>query len=185
MLVAETCLLRAVRARLRGELGLRDQQCDIEIDDKSLPAVAEDTYYCISPAGSQPGERHSGGGLTWDLRINVKVTIFQKITAVARDHRRSVFDQLSSGLNDQLDAVMALLDNDQTLRTDAEALLAGTRADGGKFPESFRTFAPDSTPRAVYSTEYDAAKMSGAGDPVCAIARGIVFQRARFMWENQ
>lgn len=181
MLVAETCLLQAVRNRLREKIPLPDEHCDIELDEQ-LPSVAAPTYYAVIAAGTRPGERHQSSGTVIDLRMDVRVVIYQRITEVARDRRRNVYADLLNSLNAKLDEVIPLLDNDQSVRQQAQLLLPAPDLEDGEFPESFRSFLPDALPRAVMRDPYNAASMNAtAADPIVGIARGVTFQQARFM----
>lgn len=185
MLVAETCLLTAVRNTIRTGLTLDADHCEIELDDQ-VPAITGKTYVAVTGAGTSPGERHASSGGVHDLRMNVRVTVYKRITEIARDRRRNIFLDLLTGLNKTLDQVIVLIDNNQTLRTAAQTLVqAETGYDTGEFPETFRAYVPDSSPRPVFKDPYDAAQMSAAAsDPTVAIARGVTFQRARFMMER-
>ncbi len=51
MLIAETCLLLAVRDRLRTYMGLDERQCDIELDDQ-VPTLARERYFTVTSAGT-------------------------------------------------------------------------------------------------------------------------------------
>jgi len=184
MLVAETALLRAIRTRLRTEMILRDSQCDVELDDQ-LPAIAEETYFTIMAAGSTPGPRHSSSGGVWDFLINVRVVVYQRCAHVARDRKTDLFLDLQTGLNAKLDGVIRLLDQSYALTTAAKALLVGTTASAGEFPEPFRSFQPDANFRTVVSDPYNAAQVGAfPADPVVGLSRGVTFQRARFMSER-
>ena len=185
MLVAETCLITAVRDRLRTALVLTDDQCNIELDDQ-IPAIAKDTYVAVCAAGTSPGERHSSSGGVWDLRFNVRVTVYQRTADQARDRRRNLFIDRLTGLNAMVDQVIRSVDFDYThILAGAAALLVGTPAEGGNYPEPFRSFAIDTNVRPVYVDPYDAAAMPGKGaDPLVGLSRGVTFQRARFMKER-
>lgn len=184
MLVAETALLLAIRNTLRSSLTLRSNQCDVELDDQ-LPPVAEELYFTVAAAGCSPGPRHSSSGGVWDLYINVRVSVYQRCTHVARDRKTDLFLDLVTGLNARLDSVIRLIDNSYALTADAKALLTGTTAAAGEFPEPFRTFQPDTNFRTVAIEPYSAAQMGAMpADPVVGLMRGVTFNRARFMSER-
>lgn len=183
MLVAETCLLLAVRNALRTAMSLADKQCDIELDDQ-VPALASDTYVTVVGAGTSPGERHSSSGGVWDMRMNVRVTVYSRMGEVARDRRRNLFIDRLTGLNKLVDTAISTIDYSYAVTAAAKVLLEDTTAEGGEYPEPFRSFTIDTNPRPVYK-DYDAAPMSQQmADPVIALARGVTFQRARFMKER-
>lgn len=185
MLVAETCLITAVRNRLRTSLALSDDQCNIELDDQ-IPAIAKDTHIAVTAAGTTPGERHSSSGGVWDLRFNVRVTVYQRMADQARDRRRNLFIDRLTGLNALVDQVIRAVDFDYSnVLAAAEALLVGTPAAGGNYPEPFRSFSIDTNVKPVFFDPYDAASMPGKGaTEVVALSRGVTFQRARFMKER-
>jgi len=179
MLVAETALLVATRDRLRSQLAILPEHCDVELDDQ-VPAIAAQTYYAVIGAGVTPGPRHLTSGGVTDVFLSIRVVVYQRIAEVARDRRRNVFIDLLTGLNAKLDAVVQQIDFSYELTAAAAALLTGTTAEGGEFPEPFRRFVPDSTPRMVARDPYDAAMMKG-GDPIIAMTRGVTFSNCRFM----
>lgn len=179
MLVAETCLLLAVRNALRTGLSLRDSQCDIEMD-RQIPASAEDEYFAVVAAGSMPGQRHSSSGQVWDYNFAVSVTMYQKATSVARDRRRNIFIDKLLGMNAKLDAAILLIDYSYAITAAAKVLLVGTTAANGEYPEPFRSFTPDPSPRPYYQEPGDVAHMQG-GDPIVGVARSVTFRQARFM----
>ena len=179
MLVAETALLVATRDRLRSVLALLPEHCDVELDDQ-VPAIAAKTYYAVIGAGLTPGPRHMTSGGVVDVYLSMRVVVYERITEVARDRRRNVFIDLLTGLNTKLDAIIDAIDFSYELTNNAALLLTETTAAGGEFPEPFRSFVPDSSPRMVYRDPYDAAQMKG-GDPVIAMARGVTFSKCRFM----
>ena len=178
MLVAETCLVTAVRNVLRAGLSLRDSQCDVELDDQ-IPAVAEDTYFAVSSAGSNPGPRHATSGGVIDLNIAIRVTLYQKAAKIARDRRRNVFLDTSSGLNKKLFQAITVLDYSYAITAAAAALLIGTGADNGEYPVPFQSFSIEQ-PRPYYQEPGDVAHMQG-GDPIVGVARSVTFRQARFM----
>ncbi len=179
MLVAEVALLRAVRDRLIGNFPFDEHACDIELDDQ-VPAIAASEYCAISSAGISPGPRHRTAGGVVDAMLSVRVTIYHRMTQVARDRRRNVFIDLLTGLNVALERVIRLLDFSYAVLDSAKTYLAGTLDSTGEFPEPFRRYSIDPSPRPVFREPYDAANMQG-GDPIIAIARSVVFQDARFM----
>lgn len=194
MFVAEACLLQAVRDKIVTDLSLEDVQCQVEMDNQ-LPDYAPRLFVAVSPGGVSMGPRHRSSGGAIDLLINVKVTVYNRVTEVARDKRRSTFIKLLSGLAPTLELVTRALDNDYALMTSALAILTDTIAEitgtvpehltkneTGEFPEPFRQFNPELSARMVYRDPYDAAQMSSPpSDPIVAMARSITFAGARFM----
>jgi hypothetical protein len=178
MLVAETALLKAVRDKIRDELAIGP--CDLQLDDQ-IPATAQDDYYAVIGAGTRPGPRHNTSGGVFDLVYSVRVVIYHRITHVARDRRRSVYDNLFTTMNAKLDDIIPLLDFKYDLLADAQAMLSETVWADGKYVEPFRRFTPDPNPRTVMRDPYDAA-VGTAGDPIVALARGITFEGVRFLF---
>jgi|AACY02.16.fsa_nt_gi hypothetical protein len=180
MLLAETCLLQAVRDTLRSEIPLADERCDVELDDQ-LPSIAPQSYYAVTAGGTTPGPRHQSSGGVYDLVIDVRVTLFRRVPHRARDRRRNVYLDLLAGLNRKLDETIVLIDHSYDLLADAAQLL-NAHYPFAEYPEPFRTFAPDTAPRMVYRDPYDAADMqTRGGDPIIAIARSVTFRGARAM----
>lgn len=192
MLVAEACLLQAVRDRIRTQLALTDEQCDVELDDQ-IPAIAPNDYYAVTAAGIQAGRHHRPSGGVYDVTISVRVTLFRRVPHIARDRRRHVFLDLLTGIAGGLEQVIRALDHSYELIDAAKAIetaLAGgpsppayiTANSTAQWPEPFRAFAPDTAAKMVYRDPYEAAQTSGPpGDPIVAISRGIVFRDARYM----
>lgn len=198
MLVAETCLLLAMRSHLGTKLeewrsnvnkSLTTKvpgpiTVNIELDSQ-IPAIASDTYVAIVPSGAEPGPRHRSSGGVWDMVYKVRVDVYQRMAEVARDRNRDIFIDRLGALNGVLDAVIRYVNmNYELTNTTAAALILDTPAAGGNYPEAFRTFTPDAHARTVFKDPYDAADMQTAiGNPVIALARGVVFSGARFMKE--
>jgi len=193
MFIAEAALLQAVRDKIVTDLELTEFQCQVE-PDGLLPDYAEKLFIAVSPAGVGPGPRHRSSGGTIDLLINVKVTVYLRVTEVARDKRRSVFIKLLTGLAPYLERVTRSLDNNYDVINSAIQIIADeitaltgsspalTENETGKFPEPFRQFNPEVSARTVYRDPYDAAQMAGPpADPIVAMARSITFSGARYM----
>ncbi len=194
MFIAEACLLQACRDRIVTDLELDDKQCQVEMDGQ-LPDYAPKLFVAVSPGGVSPGPRHRSSGGVIDVLIAVKVTVYLRVTEVARDRRRSTFLQLMAGIAPPLEKVARALDNDYPLLDAAKEILTDTIAgivgtvpsqlsdnETGKYPEPFRQFNPELSARMVYRDSYDAAQTAGPpGDPIVAIARSITFQGARYM----
>lgn len=194
MFIAEAALLQAVRDKLVTDLTLDDRQCQVELDGM-LPDHAPATFVAVSPGGVSPGPRHRSSVGAIDLVINVKVTVYRRVTEVARDRRRSVFIQLLTGIAPTLELVARSLDNnypvlDQAIAVISDAITAAgatvpeqlSENETGKFIEPFRQFSPELSARMIYKDPYDAAQMAGTpADPIVAMARSITFQGARFM----
>lgn len=190
MLVAEVCLLEAVRNKLIADLGLKLGQCEVELDNQ-VPAITAQDYYAITAGGIRPGPRHKSSGGVFDVEISVRVTLYRRVAEVARDRRRNVFMDLMKGTSVQLERVIRSLDYSYDLTTAALVLMQAVIDDGGhpgvvanaggRWPEPFRTFSPDTSSRMVTS-DYDPAQMAGApADPIVAISRGVLFSGARYM----
>ena len=182
MLIAETCLLLAVRDHLRTELTLVDQQSDLVYSPDVLPALAADKYFAVGAAGISEGSS-AGNGTGWDFYLDVAVTVFHRMSEVSRDRRRVVYADRLSGLNVDCTKVLNALLYNQTLRVAAEAQLVGTLAAGGKFVTAFLAFTCDPTPKPVFSDPYAAATGMGQpdGDPILALSRTVTMRRMRFM----
>jgi len=182
MFIAEACLLQAVRDKLVTDLTLDEHQCQVELDGM-MPDYAGKLFIAVSPGGVQIGPRHKSSGGAIDLVIGVKVTVYNRVTEIARDKRRSTFIQLLTGLAPTLESVVRALDNNYTLTTSALALQAASAVNaGGLYPEPLRQFSPELSARMVMRDPYDAAQMSGMpADPIVAVARSINFSGARYM----
>ena len=192
MLIAEAAMLRAVRNKLRTDLSLADNQCDVELDDQ-VPAIAPDDYFAVTAGGIRMGPNHRSSGGVYDVLIDVRVTMFRRVPEVARDRRRNVFLDLLLGTALKLELVVRSLDNNYPLLGSAKAIVDSIIAGGinvpaaisanttAEWPEPFRTFTADRAPRMVLREQYDAAQMSATGaDPIVAISRGITFSGARY-----
>lgn len=183
MLIAETCLLLAIRDRLRMGLSLDEKSCDIELDDQ-VPTLAREKYFAIVSEGTTPGPRHTSSGGVWDLKFAVKVTFYQGAAEYPRDRRRNIFTQRLEGINAELTKVIRAIYYDyHNVVTVAKEYLTNTQAEYGEFPEPFRTFTPDPRVRTVFKDSYNAAGEQNTGDPTVALARGVTFSGARFMKE--
>lgn len=193
MLVAEAALLQAVRDKLIDDLNLADNQCDVELDDQ-IPAIAKNDYFAVTSGGISPGPRHQSSGGIFDVKVDVKVTLFRRVPEIARDRRRHVFLDLMTGTALQLERVIRSLDYSYSLMASASAIVNAIIQDAlpvppaiqtnstGQWPEPFRSFSIDRANRMIYKDIYDAAQMSGPpADPIIAISRGVLFQGARYM----
>lgn len=195
MFVAEACLLQAIRDKLVTDLSLDDMQCQVE-QDGMLPDYAPKLFIAVSPGGIAPGPRHRSSVGAIDLIINAKVTVYNRVTEIARDKRRSTFIQLLTGLAPTLELVARSIENDYTLLESALEIISDLIAsyspdpvpahlsanETGQFPEPFRQFTPELSARAVLREPYDAAQMAGPpADPIVAMARSITFSGARYM----
>lgn len=196
MFVAEAALLQAVRDRIVAELGLTDQQCQVELDAQ-LPETAPKLFIAVSPGGITMGPRHRSSGGTIDIYIAVKVTVYNRVAEVARDRRRSTFIQLLTGLAPHLERVTRALDNKNEVTAGALTIVAdlilGYTApaqppaqlsvnETGEFPEPFRQFSPELSARIVLAETYDAAVMGERpSTPIVAMGRSITFSGARYM----
>ncbi len=192
MLVAEACLLQAVRDKLITDLELKVEQCEIELDNQ-VPAITHQDYYAVTAGGIRAGPRHKSSGGVYDVLIAARVTMYRRVAHVARDRRRNVFLDLVKGTGIQLERVIRSLDNNYALIASAQTILqdiidaGGSIASGivanttGEWPEPFRTFSPDASWKMVTS-DYDPATMSQVqGDPIVALSRSVLFSEARYM----
>jgi len=195
MFIAEICLLQAIRNKLVTDLALNDKQCGHEMEGQLPDAIAPKLYIAVSPAGMSMGPRHRSSGGVIDLVFSVKVTVYNRVTEVARDRRESVFMQLLAGMAPVLERVISSLDNNYPVLDAASEILTDTIADItgdvpaylssnliGEWPEPFRTFNPELSPRMIFRDPYDAAQMAGPpADPIVALARSVTFSGARYM----
>lgn len=196
MYVAEACLLEAVRNKIRTDLTLRPEQCDVELDDQ-IPAIATNDYYAVTASGIQPGPRHKSSAGTIDVFVNVRVALFRRVPEVARDRRRNVYIDLLKGIAGPLDRVARAIEYRYEVLAAATTILTDllsvngtlpqlTANETGEWVEPFRSTQFDTSARMVYREPYDAAQMAGPpGDPIVAISRGMVFQGARYMQVRQ
>lgn len=192
MFVAEAALLQAVRDKLVDDLSLDDKQCQVELDGM-LPDYAPKVFIAVSPGGVTAGPRHRSSGGAIDILIAVKLTVYNRVTEVARDKRRSTFLQLLTGLAPTLEMAARKLDYDYSVLDSAMEIVTDllgigtppvqlTENETGKFIEPFRQFNPELSARMVYKDPYDAAQTAGPpADPIVAVARSITFSGARYM----
>jgi hypothetical protein len=176
MILVENAMLIAVRQAIV-EAGIcNEYEVDIEIDDQA-PAVAGDQYIALSSENIQidnyrnPEAFHGSFGF--------RAAAYQRITAIPRDRRRSIYFDLLLNLNDRLDAVSRLFH----FNGDFICLVNGILVDlniQGKFTTPLELSRIDTKPRAVGMAEY-AAKNTGSGESVIALCRGIGFAGAKFV----
>lgn len=183
MLEAEIALLEAVHTQIITKLPLRAEQCDIEPEEDLAPAIAPDIYLAIVPNGVFPGPRQNTSGGVWDLTFSVRIVAYEKIADVARDRQKNVYLNRVKNLNGLLSRAIRFLVFNQDVRTRAENLLSGL-AEGGQFPEPFKTFTPDKAARSVSWDVYDGAQPSGGNpivSPILAMKRGVTLDGCRFL----
>ncbi len=82
MLVAEACLLQAVRDKLITDLELKVEQCEIELDNQ-VPAITHQDYYAVTAGGIRAGPRHKSSGGVYDVLIAARVTMYRRVAHVA------------------------------------------------------------------------------------------------------
>ncbi|TWU22455.1 hypothetical protein Pla52o_35110 [Novipirellula galeiformis] len=180
MIEAETALLEAVRDTLRTKLKLNESQCDVELDDETVPAISSAKHFSVSSAGLVAGKHHARSGGAIDLLLSVRVVVYHRMGDVPRDRRRSVLLERTRGLNADLTAVMDAIDfryEPMNLATSNISTLGSREG----FLEPLKFDSADTKPQPVFKDPYDAASSTAKGDPTLAIRRGVKFSGARFV----
>lgn len=176
----EQALLQAVRARLRlatgsGGAGYADAQCDIEYTQMAA-ATAPDVFVCVNPNGFRAGPHHSTSGTQRDMLLGVEVTVFRRMTWIARDRKRNVYMTGSTTLQDDMDRVFEAIDWKYEVITAANTILAASPySSSEKFyePLAFTDMDPkpwDADPSMVFAA---------VKDTQACLARSIRFFGAR------
>jgi hypothetical protein len=174
----ETALLQIVRDMTREALALAETECDIDLDD-IVPAIAGTKYAVVTPAGIQTGPR-ARSSTAVDRLISVRVTVFHRITNVARDRRRNVFLHHNTGLNADVQKVLNKIDFSYEVLRRANDLMKMPQGEGFIEPLRFGTIDPK--PSLINHDAYDAFTEPTKGShPVLGMKRGITFNIARFM----
>ncbi len=175
MIKVENILLAAARQTIIDSLVVAEHECDIEIDDQ-CPAVAGDKYIAVSADGLSIGDMKSPEA--FDATFGFRIAAYQRVSAIPRDRRRSIYSNLLLDINSRLDAIARLFhfNADFTCAVNVTLAAGGTE---GKFTTPMKLVRIDPKPRTVSVVDY-AAKSTGQGDPEIAIVRGMSFGQARY-----
>lgn len=172
---SETALLEAVRNRLRTQLSLPDDACEIEFDEMA-PATTGDTYLVVLPGGVTDGPAHKTSGQVIDEVIGVDVTVVRRATAVPRDRHRDVYLRNLTSLNDLIQQVRDAIDFKYEVNIAANAIISGLTGSQHGFIEPLKFAGMDKRPRKVSADFFAASK-----EPVAGLARTVNFRGARRM----
>jgi hypothetical protein len=177
MLEGETYVLEAVRDILRKKLSLQDHECDVEPDEQ-IPAIANDLYFAVIPAGFELGPNYRPSSGVYDILHGFQVYVIQRASEVARDKRRSISMQRQCGLNSQLSRVIQALDRQMDLISYANLLLRTDFPTAQPFITAAQITRVDAKPKMVNSDTYGGAMAANKGTtPYVAMARSIYFGR--------
>lgn len=168
----ETAMLVAVRDRLRTELSLTNDECEIEYDELAHASVGK-RYVIVIPGGLRPGELHDPNSGTMDEIVSVSVMVILRNRDVPRDRMRQMFVSTNAALNRQIARVREAIDCKVDLLAEADEWLV-TAQTGQGFCEMLRWVGQDDKPRGVNPEIF-----SGDGTQAAGMARVIRFSGAR------
>ncbi len=89
-------------------------------------SVAPDTFVCVNPNGFRAGPHHATSGTQRDMVLGVEVTVFRRMTWIARDRKRNVYLTGSATLQDDMDRVFGAIDWKYEVTTAANVILAAS-----------------------------------------------------------
>ncbi|MEX2176194.1 MAG: hypothetical protein WD872_17665 [Pirellulaceae bacterium] len=183
MRVAEKALLLATRNRLRlavnvafpstGGAGFAPEECNCEFDEIA-PVTAGQRYVAVMPGGWRPGHRHNTSGGVNDLLYGVDVLVVVRAAHVPRDRTRDVFVGNLGALDEELDKIFPVIDFNEHLRNDANAIIAGESGSAEGFIENLRFVGTDPRPRLA-----PAELFAGRSGEVSGLMRVLHFHGAR------
>jgi len=172
----------AVRDRLRANIPLKDNECQIEYDEIAHPASGH-IFLCITENGWRPGDAHQD---SYDIEhsvYGVKVTVFYRVAHLPRDRKMHAvlgdhqYLIAESGLNRMVRNVFKLIDFSYDLINAATTLLVDSGDTRQGFQQPFRWAGTDPEPRivqaAMFSSHQSASKIRS--DPDVALAKTIRF----------
>jgi hypothetical protein len=172
---SEKYLLIAARNALRSALGLRDDQCTVELDELAIPATAGDKYVAVAPFGVQRGPNHNASGGVRDLLYGISVIVVIRLGKVPRDRRRDAFLDNLGGLSELVDSALTAVDWSYEINQAANArILEETGVEQG-FIEPLRFVGMDSRPQIVGAEIFGAEPETG----VAGMKRAVHFSGAR------
>jgi len=171
---SEVALLEAVRDRLRTELSLDEQECNIEFDEQVPAHAVRHKYIVVMPGGISKGAAHDGGHVIDEI-IGVDVTVIIRATDKPRDRRRDIFLRNLSNLNEWCEKIRGQLDFNYTLLTAANTIINGDSNSTEGFVEPLRFAGMDPRARKVSGEVFDSAPT----EPNAGLARTVRFSGAR------
>lgn len=176
----EQSLLLAVRTWLRtatgsGGAGYSEAQCDIQYDEYAA-AIAPDVFVCIMSGQFDGDQVQDTSGEVNDMRLGVDITVFRRMTWIARDRKTNVYLAASSALSADCSKIIDVLSWRYAVLTTANATLAAAPYSSSYgFSEPLRFAGMDGRPRGMSAANiFDSAQE----DEVC-MARTIRFRGAR------
>lgn len=146
-------LCLAVRDRLRTNLGLKDNECEIEYDEIAHPSTGH-LFLCVTENGWRPGDANGSYDIEHTI-YGVKITIFYRVAYLPRDRKmHAVLGEhqyliAESGLNRVLRNVFRLIDWSYQLKNAADALLLASGDERQGFIHPLRFASADPEPRTV------------------------------------
>ena len=177
--MSESALARSVVNRIRAHADFRDEQVDLEIDERA-PATAGGMYVIVTYGTVTPGPTHDTAGGVIDKLYGVDVTIALRSPKKPRDRTRefwSGFRGSTAIVGDSFEKLGASIelqiDFDYNTLTAANALILAETGSTYGFIEPLK-FAGAGNIR-----EAPAEIFAGTGPAVAAFVRTIQFRGAR------
>ena len=141
----ESLILQGVVNRLRSCCGYSESECEVELDEQ-FPAIVDDLYVAVIPAGITPGPRHNTAGRIFDYLYAVSVVIVQRTRNIARDRQRNVMLARMDSLAAEISKIDPVLD----FNYDTMNAINATIDDGQQgLVEPLRFQTADARPRVV------------------------------------
>ncbi len=171
-------LLIAVRDRLRSQLSLTENDCNIEHDEIAHP-ITGDRYLAVMPGGFQPGPVHGTSGGVADLVFAVKIMAVRRITAVPRDRTRDAFLLNAGSIEEVVGDVFQAIDWKYEVTNAAALAIWSATGTSVNTPVNFHhplVFAGmDAEPKVV-----DGEMFAGKAETRAGLKKTIWFNNARF-----
>ena len=168
--MSETALLDAVRRRIVTECGYSENQCEVELDPNTVPALVGDLYVLVHPSGWSAGPNNETSGGVLDELYSIGVTVIKRCTAIPRDRRRSVLLDNLKGLNVHVRRIIAAVQFNYAINNLANENVGNHEG----FVEALK-FRAVTEPREVDAAVFAAQ----AGAQPVGIGRTIIFGGAR------
>lgn len=175
MFDVENYLLIAIRDLIISAGIVEEYECEIEIDDQA-PAVTGDRYIAISAEGLTMGANKVPE--LFEASFGARIAAYQRVSAIPRDRRRSIYFNLLFDLNKRLSSIATLLHFNHYLTCGINATLLEEGIEG-KFVSPLKVNRADPKPRPVPHGDY-AAMNSNRGDQTFSLVRGISVGGADF-----
>jgi hypothetical protein len=182
MILAESQLLRAVKAQIDDTLGVtvntdavaKSTLVRVDRDDKA-PCDASIVFIAVCPGATRPGPRHNTAGGVYDFIYSVEVTIFRRITDVPRDREADPYLYLADSLNALAEDVIGAIDWQDDLLDRVNELLEDEAAGEAGFIQHLKLQSFDPKPVPVTSSDYGGDER----EPRAGIKRKFIFGDAR------